>query len=82
MGNEVSIIPWAVAMGNDDYVAPWVNGNEDISSEKREQEGMSTIISFCSCLVPFISEVGAIYKPVSSSLFLFPTVSEISLVPQ
>jgi len=45
------------------------------SSEKREEEGSSSVDPSCSCLVPFVSGVVSISTSVSSSL---SSVSEVS----
>ena len=76
-GKEVPITPSAV--GNEDVVALWVKGNEDFSSRKGEGKGSSSMTSFCSTLVPFVSEVFVISILVSSSLSPIPSVSGVSM---
>ena len=76
-GKEVTTTPSAI--GNKNVVALWAEGNEDFSSEKGEEKGSSSLTSFRSILVPSVSEVFVISKPVSSSLSPLPSVSGVSM---
>ena len=71
-GKEVPVTPSVV--GNEAVVAFWVEGDEDFPSEKGDGRGSSTLTSFCSTLVPSVTEAFFISKLLPSSLPPLPCV--------